>query len=119
MRDANGWYTRFPPSDEALQACQEVVGAWKKTHGINANLDEPTWKLAARVKSWVGPRSVAAGVEDVIGGRIGHMEIPEGALEQLGEHLARRLLTDGLLGARPDPKQAQAKPVDFGPGTRA
>ena len=120
MRDANGWFSRFHPSDAALTACKEVVDAWKQKHGFHTNLEEPTWKLAARVKSWIGPKSVSAGVGDVIGGLLGHERVPEGALEQLGEQLTRRLLADGLLGQRTDIKAAApAQAIEFGPGTRA
>jgi hypothetical protein len=115
---ADGWFTRFPPSDAVLAACNDVVSQWRETHGVRVNLEEATWKLAARVNSWLGPKSVQAGVGDVIGGRLGGEELPDGALDQLGERLARRLLEEGLLGRREVPKPA-VKPLDFGNGTQA
>lgn len=94
---ANNWFTRFPPSDASLKACNEVVASWKEANNINTNLEEPTWKLAARVNSWIGPRSVQAGVIDIIGARI---KISEDLLIQLAEQLTRRLLADDILGKR-------------------
>lgn len=105
---SSNWFTRFPPSDRALLACREVVEQWKKDMGVELNLEETTWKLAARVNSWLGPRSVEAGVMDLMGGKpFGNL--PEGAMALLIERMTRRLLTDELLG-KPVLTRAQERP---------
>lgn len=105
---SSNWFTRFPPSDKALLACREVVERWKEEMGVKLNLDETTWKLAARVNSWLGPRSVEAGVMDLMGGKP-FGELPEGAMTLLIERMTRRLLADELLG-RPVLARAQQRP---------
>lgn len=90
--------SRLPPSDEASAACREVVEKWRQEKNIETNLDEPTHQLASRVRSWINDKSVAAGVQDVMGAFLKEVKDPE-ALGQLGEALGRRLMKDGLLVA--------------------
>lgn len=105
---SNDWFTRFPPSDKALEACKEVVAEWKNDMGVSMNLEEITWKIAARVNSWIGPKSVEAGVKDLIGGWW-TANWPERAVDVLAERLTRRLLAEELLG-RPVLTRALQRP---------
>lgn len=105
----NAWFTRFPPSDAALEACQQSVNDWKEEIGVELNLEETTWKLAARVNSWIGPKSVEAGVKDLIEPKIKGLNIPEDSLVRLSDVLARRLLAEELLG-RPVTAKAVQRP---------
>lgn len=94
--------SRFPPSDAALNACTEVVQKWASEHGIESSLEEPIHILASRVNSWIEPRSVFAGVDDVMG--IYMVESPDKEknkeiLTDLGNLLSLRLAEDNLLVA--------------------
>jgi len=119
MRDENGKTLRGAPNTDALTACQLVVREWKDKHNISMNLDDAAWTLASRARSWIGPKSVAAGVDDIMGALRREMKVNQEAILELGEHLARRLVTEGLIGIRKEVPVAPAKPIDFGPGTRA
>ena len=104
-----GWFTRFPPSDAALLACQETISTWTQEQEIDLNLEETIWKLAARVNSWLSPASVKAGVLDLLGARLRNANVPAEQIDILSDRLARRLLTEGLLG-RPVIARAQSRP---------
>lgn len=98
---------RFPPSEQAVLACEEIVASWQKEHELNVNLEKETYILASRTRSWLTPRSVVAGVSDVLSPAFRNQELPEGSLLQLGENLAKRLLTEDLLGpVKREPKPA-------------
>lgn len=90
--------SRFLPSDEAIDACREVIEEWKKEHQIDKNMDEPTHQLASRVRSWISPSSVAAGVQDIMSAFLAGPRQNE-KINQLGQKLGARLMNDGLLVA--------------------
>ena len=75
---------RFPPSEQAVLACEEIDASWQKEHELNVNLEK-----------------------DVLSPAFRNQELPEGSLLQLGENLAKRLLTEDLLGpVKREPKPA-------------
>lgn len=86
---------KFAATEETLAACVEVINDWRDEHKIEANLEESTRMLASRVKSWVTPHSVAAGVNDVMLATLGPGV--KDKVNQLGERLGKRLMNEGML----------------------
>lgn len=109
QNEENTWFTRFPPSQAALEICQQSVQEWQKELDILLDLEETTWKMAARVNSWIGPKSVEAGVRDLVGPKVRTLDIPDQALTNLSDNMARRLLEKDLLG-RPIKAKAVQRP---------
>lgn len=92
---------KFAPSLTSIAICKEIIEAWKEEHGIEVALEEQAMQLASRVNTWVAPRSVLAGVTDVVTPHITGREDREAVIEQLGNRLGQRLMDDGLLIASP------------------
>lgn len=86
---------KFAASEESLAACTEVINDWRDEHKVEVNLEESIRMLASRVKSWVTPHSVAAGVNDVMSATLGSGMKEQ--ITQLGDRLGKRLMEEGLL----------------------
>lgn len=90
---------KFAPTDEAQKICTDAIKDWASQHNITENLDEQSYRLASRVSSWISPRSVIAGVQDILSAHLGKRYPPEvlQSLSDLGDNLGRKLEEAGLL----------------------
>lgn len=87
---------KFTPSDIVIIACFDSLKKWQEEFKVDGNFNEPVSKLAMRVTSWVGPRSVSAGVEDLMGPYVRKEDYEK--LIHFSDLLSKRLIDGGLLG---------------------
>ncbi len=91
------------PFEKALEIISEEMSKWKEIHFKDVDFQEQERVLAARTGSWIAPRSVIAGVTDIMSAiaLTDGTRITPAQIEQLGNNIAKQLLENGLLNAQP------------------
>lgn len=90
-----------------VDACHEVVAAWKEKHSITQNVDDNVAMLVGRSNAWIAPISVITGVKDVFGATAkGNSPLNNDVILDLGEMLAKRFSKDSLFRTSPRARSA-------------
>lgn len=85
-----------PVASRQVLATDDVLEQWSSVHCPDASLVLQARQIASRMPTWIAPRSVHAGVRDVMA------TVPDtispAAIEQLCDAITRRMNEDGLFG---------------------
>lgn len=97
---------RDTPEREHLRAkgreiVGDVVSNWQQNVCPTANLELALAQINGRVLTWIGPRSVLAGVTDILATLPATSRPTDAQIDLLCNELSQALLNAGLLSAQP------------------